>query len=80
MGISITGFSKVFVLAPHSDDGELEAGCTIAKLIEIGMEVFYPTFSTAEQSVPAGFPKEILKTEVKNATIKLGIKPENLSI
>jgi N-acetylglucosamine malate deacetylase 1 len=44
------------------------------------MQVFYAAFSTAEQSVPEGFPKDILKTEVKKATYKLGIKPENLLI
>ena len=37
-------------------------------------------FSTAQQSVPEGFPKDILKTEVKQATQTLGIEPENLII
>jgi N-acetylglucosamine malate deacetylase 1 len=78
--MDITGFSKVLVLAPHTDDGELGAGGTIAKLVEAGVDVYYAAFSTAEQSVPAGFPKDILKTEVKNATLKLGIKPANLFI
>ena len=78
--MDITKFKKVLVLAPHTDDGELGAGGTIAKLIESQSTVFYAAFSTAEQSVPDGFPKDILKTEVKNATLKLGIKPENLLI
>lgn len=78
--MDITGFQKVLVLAPHTDDGELGAGGTIAKLIEAGADVYYAAFSTAEQSVPDGFPKDILKTEVKKATLKLGIKPENLII
>jgi LmbE family N-acetylglucosaminyl deacetylase len=73
-------FAKVLVLAPHTDDGELGAGGTIAKLIGSGVEVYYAAFSTAEQSVPPGFPKDILKTEVRNATQKLGIKKENLLI
>src|SRR5688572_14873109 len=76
--MDITSFKKVLVLAPHTDDGELGAGGTIAKLIESGADVYYAAFSTAEQSVPEGFPKDILKTEVKKATFKLGIKPENL--
>ena len=38
------------------------------------------SFSTAQQSVPEGFPKDILKTEVKKATAQLGISPENLII
>lgn len=78
--MDITKFRKVLVLAPHTDDGELGAGGTIVKLIESGADVYYAAFSTAEESVPDGFPKDILKTEVKNATLKLGIKIENLLI
>ncbi|MHC8469383.1 PIG-L deacetylase family protein [Plesiomonas shigelloides] len=73
-------FKKVLVLAPHTDDGELGAGGFIAKLIDAGSEVTYVAFSIAEDSVPAGLPKDILKTEVKLATAKLGINPKNLII
>lgn len=73
-------FNKVLVLAPHTDDGELGAGGFISKLIENGSNVYYAAFSTAEESVPEGFPKDILKTEVLNATSALGIKKENLII
>jgi LmbE family N-acetylglucosaminyl deacetylase len=73
-------FKNVFVLAPHTDDGELGAGATISKLIESGANVYYFAFSTAEQSVPDGFDKDILKVEVMNATAKLGIKKENIII
>ncbi|MCT4638582.1 MAG: PIG-L family deacetylase [Bacteroidales bacterium] len=73
-------FHKVLVLAPHTDDGELGAGGTIARLIREGLDVYYVAFSTAEESVPEGLPKNILKTEVKSATKALGIKSENLYI
>lgn len=73
-------FKKVLVLAPHTDDGELGAGGFISKLIEEGSEVFYMAFSTAEESVPEGFPKDILKTEVKAATKVLGVKEENVLV
>lgn len=76
----INNFKNVFVLAPHTDDGELGVGGTIAKFIENGTKVWYAAFSTAEESVPAGYPKDILKTEVKAATKKLGILDENLII
>ncbi len=76
----ISNFKKVLVLAPHTDDGELGAGGTISKLIENNAEVFYVAFSTAEESVPAHLPKDILKTEVRAATKELGIKEENLII
>lgn len=73
-------FKNVYVLAPHTDDGELGAGGLIAKLVENGANVYYFAFSTAELSVPEGFPKDILKIEVINATSKLGIKKENVII
>ena len=76
----ISKFKNVYVLAPHTDDGELGAGGTISKLIESGANVYYFAFSTAETSVPDGFPKGILKTEVVNATAKIGIKKENIII
>ena len=71
---------NILVLAPHTDDGELGLGGTISKYIEEGKNVFYAAFSTADQSVPEGFPKDILATEVRNATRKLGIPQENLYI
>ncbi len=76
----IDSCNNILVLAPHTDDGELGLGGTIRYLVELGKSVTYVAFSTAEQSVPEGFPKDILKTEVKRATAKLGIKPENLII
>lgn len=71
---------NVLVLAPHTDDGELGMGGTLSKIIRKGANVTYAAFSTAEESVPPGFPKDILKTEVKAATRVLGVKPENLKI
>ncbi len=76
----LTRFRRVFILAPHTDDGELGAGGTIAKLIENGADVYYFAFSTAEESVPKGHPKDILGKEVVQATSKLGIKKENVII
>ena len=75
-----TNYKNVLVLAPHTDDGELGCGGTIAKLLESDINVYYAAFSTAEQSLPEGFPRDTLKVEVRNATRVLGIKPENLII
>jgi LmbE family N-acetylglucosaminyl deacetylase len=66
-------FDIVLVLAPHTDDGELGAGGFIARLAESGASVHYLAFSIAEESVPDGFQKDILATEVINATSRLGI-------
>ncbi|MDR0714219.1 MAG: PIG-L family deacetylase [Bacteroidales bacterium] len=76
----ISNSNNILVLAPHTDDGELGAGGTINRLVEQGKNVVYVAFSTAELSVPAGFPKDILKKEVKIATGLLGVKSDNLLI
>ena len=71
---------KILVLAPHTDDGELGAGATIDRFIKEGNQVFYAAFSTAEQSLPKGLPKDTLAKEVVQATKTLGIPEENLFI
>jgi len=71
---------KILVLAPHIDDGELGCGATMAKMIEDGKEIYYVAFSQCEESVPAGFPKDILVHEVRKAILKLGLVPEKLII
>lgn len=69
---------RVLILAPHTDDGEFGCGGTINKMISEGNEVYYAAFSACQQSVLPQFPSDILITEVKAATKKLGVKPENL--
>lgn len=71
---------RILVLAPHTDDGELGCGGTIAKALEQGAEVYYAAFSTAKESVPAGLPSNILEIEVREATRRLGIEPEKLRV
>ena len=73
-------FSRVLILAPHTDDGELGCGGTIARFVEEGKEVYYAAFSVAEKSVPEGFPKNILETEVRKAMKILGVSESNLLI
>lgn len=69
---------NILVLSPHVDDGEFGCGGSIAKFIEEGREVYYAAFSTAEISVPKGFPRNVLEIEVKEATRVLGVPSENL--
>lgn len=71
---------RILVLAPHTDDAELGMGGTIAKLIEHGKDVYCVAFSACEQSVFPEFPADILITETKIASAKLGVKPENLRL
>jgi LmbE family N-acetylglucosaminyl deacetylase len=78
--VSIEHFSNVLVLAPHTDDGEFGCGGTMARLIEGGVKVTYAAFSTAAKSVPPGFPKDVLKHEVRAATGVLGIAEDDLRV
>ncbi|MFZ5919276.1 MAG: PIG-L deacetylase family protein [Chloroflexota bacterium] len=73
-------FSRILVLAPHTDDGEIGCGGTIVKFLEEGKEIHYVAFSTARTSVQPEFPDNILEIEVKKATRILGLRPENLHI
>ena len=59
--------SKILILSPHTDDGELGCGGSISRLLCEGHEVFYAAFSTAETSVPDGYPKNILETDKINS-------------
>ena len=71
---------RILITAPHTDDGEFGCGGSIAKFIDEGCDVYYVAFSTAEQSVPPGLPKNILEVEVREATKRLGIPESHLII
>jgi len=71
---------KILVIAPHTDDGELGAGGSIAKFIESGAEVHYCAFSIAEEAIPSHLPKDILASESRQATKRLGILPEHVTL
>lgn len=71
---------KVLILAPHTDDAEFGCGGTIARLVEEGHDVHCAVFSACMLSVPDGFPKDQLITEVKAASAVLGIRPERLDL
>lgn len=71
---------RALILAPHTDDGELGCGGTIAKFVEDGWDVHYVAFSICEDSVPEGFDPEALAGELTEATKILGVPRENLYI
>lgn len=73
-------FKRVLILAPHTDDGELGCGATIANLLKKGTEVFYVAFSSCEQSLSDGLAKDTLITEMYNATSTLGIPSDNVRV
>lgn len=72
--------STILVLAPHTDDGELGCGGTIARLIREGHEVHYVAFCSCDESLPEGMAPGTLRAEVLRATEVLGIPPERVSV
>ena len=48
--------SKVLVLAPHTDDGELGCGASLSKLQRLGHEIHYVAFCTCDSNLPDGYP------------------------
>jgi LmbE family N-acetylglucosaminyl deacetylase len=73
-------FGTVLVLSPHTDDGEISCGGTIARFIEEGKSVYYVAFSMAEKSAGDQFPPNVLETEIRKATQSLGIPSDHLVI
>ena len=69
---------KILVLAPHTDDGELGCGGTISKYSAEGKDVYYAGFSLCSSSLSPGLPPNTLAEECRQATLLLGIKPENV--
>ena len=47
---------KILIISPHTDDGELGCGGSIAKFIEEGNDVQYVALSCCEKSVPRNIP------------------------
>jgi LmbE family N-acetylglucosaminyl deacetylase len=69
---------KILVLAPHTDDGELGCGGSIAKFCAEKREVHYAAFSNCKKSLPAGLPADTLEKECKLALQQLGMHPSKL--
>jgi LmbE family N-acetylglucosaminyl deacetylase len=69
---------RIMILAPHTDDGELGCGGTIAKLTREGKEVFYAAFCNTSKALPKTFPSNTLELECRKATSILGIPSSRL--
>ena len=80
MSIMKKGNKKIIVLAPHTDDGELGCGGTMARLIEEGNTLYYIAFSICEESVPEPYPKDILEIECRKANKALGLDEDKIII
>ncbi len=69
---------RILVLAPHTDDGELGCGGTLARLCAEQREVYYAAFCLCSASLPAGLAADTLEHECRKATSILGIPEPNL--
>lgn len=71
---------KILVLAPHTDDGELGCGGTIAKFIAEGRTIWYAGLSTCSKSLPDGLATDTLAKECGKATSVLGIHADHVKL
>jgi LmbE family N-acetylglucosaminyl deacetylase len=77
MNYLLNSSPKVLVLAPHTDDAELGCGGSIARFLESSCEVHVAAFSTAEDSLPPGWPSTTLRDEFLDAMRLLGVAEQN---
>jgi LmbE family N-acetylglucosaminyl deacetylase len=77
---SLAELQTILVLAPHTDDGELGAGGSIARWASEGHDIHYVAFSACQTAIPDGWPEDVLRSEVAAATQVLGLTPEQLRV
>jgi LmbE family N-acetylglucosaminyl deacetylase len=70
--------SRILVLAPHTDDGELGCGGSIARFCALDKKVFYAAFCLCSKSLSGDLPANTLELECKTATSILGISSSQL--
>lgn len=73
-------FDRILILSPHTDDGELSSGGTIAKFIELDKEIYYAALSSCKKSLPDSCDKDILIQECRSALNELDIPYNNVFI
>ena len=69
---------NILILAPHPDDGEFGCGASIKKWSDDGASIHYLAFSPCYKSIPNGFEKDILFSELIKACSHLGIAEDNI--
>jgi len=70
----------ILILAPHTDDGELSMGGSIAKFVEKKREVYLVAFSSARASLKDEVEENILIKEINKASAVLGLSKDHLII
>lgn len=70
----------ILVLAPHTDDGELGCGGSMAKFAEEGKHIYYAAFSLCAKSLAPGLAADTLAHECRKATSVLGVPSDNIML
>lgn len=70
----------ILVLAPHTDDGELGAGGSIARWSDAGHVVHYVAFSDCSAGSASSLPVGTLRREVAAATYAVGVQTTRLRV
>ncbi len=71
---------RMLILSPHTDDAELGCGGSIVKFLDDGHKIYWAVFSTAEESLPEGLPKDTLRNEFCSVLENLGVKEKNCPV
>lgn len=69
---------KILVLSPHTDDGELACGGSMARFCREGREVWYACFSGIDLSKNPDGSDPVLLHEMHAAMAKLGVAPNHI--
>ncbi len=73
-------FSRVLVLAPHTDDAELGCGGALARLIEDGAQICVAAFSIRGAMLPEGAAPDTLRIEFGDAMRTLGLPEDRIKL
>jgi LmbE family N-acetylglucosaminyl deacetylase len=71
----------LLTVSAHADDAHVALGGTIKRFLDEGTyDIHYLAFSIAEESVPKGFPKNVVMNECRDGLAKLGVEKDKLKI
>ena len=71
---------RILVVSAHADDAQEALGGTMVRLLEESQDIHYLALSICEDSVPEGFPRDVLYTECLDSTKALGLSENQVTI
>lgn len=77
----MTKKKTLLTVSAHADDAHVALGGTIRRFLDEEMyDIHYVGFSIAEESVPKGFPKNVVMKECRDGLASLGVDKNNIRI